>query len=306
MTRKLPPFPAIRAFEAAARHLSVKQAADELCVTPSAVSHQIRTLEEYLGRQLFLREANQLSLTLAGRHYLDELTPLLDALDLSTQRVTAGRSDRALRILSTPAFAARWLVPRLDRSPEGSNVSVRVSTGAPSTDFARNDADLVLHWGDAPVSGVTVLPLMQSARFPVASPAFVDQHDLRAPRDLLDKVLIHDEVGDAWGAWFECAGLKPPAMPCGPRFPHCELTMTAAERGQGLCLAYDAMVRGTLAEGRLVRLFEKATLPLTIYSVAYPVTRADDPRIRAFRDWLFDEVAAEGTGIEPGKTRAKA
>ncbi len=293
MRRRLPPFAAIRAFEAAARHLSVKDAADELCVTPSAVSHQIRTLEEFLDTGLFNRDGNRLSLTLTGRSYLGKLSGLLDALDETTREVRRGARD--LRVLCTPGFAARWLVPRLDRLAFGDRIRLRVSVGAPDTDFSRNDADVVIHWTDVPVAGVVVEPLMRSHRFPVIAPDLRQREGIERPEDLTRVTLLHDEVMDAWAEWFAAAGVAAPELPRGPRFPNCEIITTAAERGQGVALAYDAMVRGTLRAGTLVRLFDAVTMPVTIYSVAYPEARADDPMIRAFRDWVFGEVAAEGT-----------
>ena len=108
--------------------------------------------------------------------------------------------------------------------------------------------------------------------------------------DLLRLRLMHDETADAWAEWVAAAGIELPDMPRGPVFPNCELATTAAEQGQGVSLAYDAMVRGTLASGRLVRLFDAVTIPIVIYSVAYPTARSDDPMITEFRDWLFEEV----------------
>lgn len=294
MARRLPPFAAIRAFEATARHGSMTAAADELCVTPSAVSHQIRALEAFLNTALFEREGTRLCLTLTGRAYVGRLTGLLDALDDSTRRVREG-GRRELRVLATPGFAARWLVPRLGRLPFAEDLRLRVSQGAPSTDFATNDADVVIHWGDAPVPGLVVEPLMESVRYPVIAPDLRRSAGVRRPDDLLDLTLLHDEVMDAWGDWFAAADVTGYDGIRGPRFAHCELSTTAAERGQGVALAYDAMVRATVESGRLERLFQTVTMPVTIYSVATPAARAAEPRIRGFRDWLFAEAAAEGT-----------
>lgn len=293
--RKFPPFAAIRAFEAAARHLSFKEAAAEIHVTPSAISHQIRTLEKFLGAALFLREANHTELTSTGRKYLGELTGLLDQLDASTRAVTRANPDEPLTVLCTPGFAARWLAPRLAGCPGNDRIEILVSTGAPSTDFARNSAEVVIAWCAARVPGVIVEPLMESVRYPVCSPKLRARAGLSRPTDLLGVPLLHDEVLDAWDKWFQLAGVPIPELPRGPRLPHCELTLSAAEQGQGVALAYDAMARGALRDGRLVRLFDIATPPTTIYSVAYPETRARCPRIRVFRNWIFDEVIAEGT-----------
>lgn len=296
MGRKLPPFAAVKAFEAAARHKSFKAAAEELCLSPSAISHQIRALEEYLDTALFERQGNRLELTLTGRGYAGKLTGLLDAFDDSTRAIQEAEK-RAFRVLCTPGFAARWLVPRLDRLSFGDRVKLRVSVGAPSTDFATNDSDLVIQWADDPVDGVTTEPLLKSNRYPVISPDLKTAENVNAPEDLLRLRLMHDETADAWNEWFVAAGLEPPEMPRGPVFPNCELATTAAEQGQGVSLAHDAMVRGTLASGRLVRLFDTVTMPIVIYSVAYQTARAGDPMIREFRDWLFAEVARDSTGI---------
>lgn len=293
MARRLPPFAAIKAFETAARHLSFKAAADELCVTPSAVSHQIRTLEEFLDTALFERAGNRLTLTHTGRAYQGRLTGLLDGLDDSTRAASARHAD-VLRVLSTPSFAARWLVPRLDRIPGAENLRLRVSEGAPSTDFARNNADVVIQWGHDPVPGVVVEPLMASRRYPVATPDLVRQEAIARPQDLLEQRLLRDAEGNGWAGWFRAAGVDARALPPGPRFAHCELVATAAERGQGVALVYDAVMRDTIAAGRLVRLFETVSLPRTIYSVAFLEASAGEARVRAFRDWLFAEVAAEG------------
>ena len=289
MGRKLPPFAAVRAFEAAARHKSFKAAAEELCLSPSAISHQIRALEEYLDTALFERRGNTLELTLTGQGYAGKLTGLLDAIDDST-RAVQDAGARPFRVLCTPGFAARWLVPRLNRLRFGNQVRLRVSVGAPSTDFATNDSDLVIQWSDDPTDGVVTERLLASNRYPVISPALKKTAGVNKPQDLLRLRLMHDETADAWAEWFEAAGIDPPEMPRGPVFPNCELATTAAEQGQGVSLAYDAMVRGTLSSGRLVPLFDTVTIPIVIYSIAYQASRADDPMIREFRDWLFDEL----------------
>ena len=293
MGRKLPPFAAVRAFEAAARHLSFAKAADELCLSPSAISHQVRSLEEYLDTKLFERRNNRLQLTLTGDGYAGKMTSLLDVLEASTLHA-AGTARRSLRVLCTPGFAARWLVPRLDRFVEPSAVRLRVSIGAPSTDFQSNDADIVIGWADDPVQGAEVVPLMQSGRYPVAAPSFIGEHRMKSPEDLRNVTLMHDETMDQWAEWFAAAGVEPPDFPCGPKFPNCELATSGVEQGLGVSLAYDLMVRETVKSGRLVRLFEAVTLPFVIYSFVCQRSRASDPLIAAFREFVFNEVDIEG------------
>lgn len=293
MGRKLPPFAAVRAFEAAARHLSYSKAADELCLTPSAVSHQIRALEEFLGTKLFERVNNQMLLTLTGKAYAGKMTTLLDTFEASTVDISDA-GNKTLRVLCTPGFAARWLVPRLERFVAPSAVRLRTSVGAPSTDFQTNNADVVIGWADNPIAGAEVIPLMQSSRYPVASPDFLRRHQIKKPKDLIDVTLMHDETMDKWAEWFTAAGVKPPDFTNGPAFPNCELATTGAEQGLGVSLAYDMMVRETLASGRLVRLFDAVTIPFVIYSFVCKQSRSSEPLISAFRDFVIDEVEPDG------------
>lgn len=293
MGRTLPPFAAVRAFEAAARHLSFAKAADELCLSPSAISHQVRALEEFLDTRLFERVGNRLRLTLTGEAYAGRLTGLLDGIDRTT-RAVRDPGDGALRVLTTPGFAARWLVPRLDRFAHADALRLRVSVGAPSLDFQSNDADIVVQWSDAPTPGLLVEPLMRSGRYPVISPALRRVKGIARPEDLADVTLMHDETMDKWAEWFAVAGVAPPPFPRGPVFPNCELATTAAEQGLGVSLAYDLMVRDTIASGRLERLFDHVTMPFVIYSIACQEFRQDEPLIGAFRRWVASAVAADG------------
>ncbi len=126
------------------------------------------------------------------------------------------------------------------------------------------------------------------------SPALKAREKVKRPEDLLRLTLFYDETDDAWAKWFSAVGLEGAELPPGPTTPNCELSTTMVEQGQGVSLAYDAVVRGTLASGRLVRLFEAVTLPIAIYSVACQEARAEEPRIAAFRRWLRAEAEAEG------------
>ncbi|PUB08380.1 LysR substrate-binding domain-containing protein [Yoonia sediminilitoris] len=293
MGRRLPPFTAVRAFEAAARHLSYTKAADELCLSPSAISHQVRSLEEYLETKLFERRKNKMQLTLTGKAYAGKMTSLLDVFEASTLDA-ADTASQSLRVLCTPGFAARWLVPRLDRLIEPSAIRLRVSIGAPSTDFQTNDADVVIGWADDPVPSAEVLPLMRSGRYPVAAPSFICEHRIETPEDLRKVTLMHDETMDQWAEWFAAAGVEPPDFPSGPEFPNCELATSGVEQGLGVSLAYDIMVRDTIKSGRLVRLFEAVTMPFVMYSFVCQRSRASEPLIAAFREFVFSEMETDG------------
>lgn len=288
--RRLPPFSAVKAFEAAARHLSFRAAADELCLSPSAISHQIRALEDYLATALFRRESNRIFLTGTGRDYAGHLTQLLDHLDDSTREAQAASNGEVLRVLSTPGFAARWLLPRMAGFEHAKAIRLRIAEGAPSTNFSTNEADVVIKWRDGPVEGVDVVPFLRSARYPVASPDLIERENISHPRDLLGLTLFRDEVDDQWLAWFRAAGVVAELADGDPIYPNCEYATTAAEAGLGVSLAYEAVVSRTVAEGRLARLFEATTIPFTIYAIATEAARRDDPLINAFRDWLLAET----------------
>jgi LysR family glycine cleavage system transcriptional activator len=207
-----------------------------------------------------------------------------------------------LRVLSTPGFAARWLVPRMSRFEQAQAIRLRIADGAPSTDFATNEADVVIKWRDDVEDGVDVVPFLRSSRFPVVSPSLLERENLSHPRDLLRLTLFRDEVDDQWPEWFRAAGVVADLSEGDPVYPNCEYASTAAEAGLGVSLAYEAVVGPTVEEGRLVRLFEATTLPFTIYAVATQATRRDDPQINAFRDWLLSEAADQTASGTP--TRA--
>jgi len=280
MRRRLPPFAAIRAFEATARHSSFTLAADELNVTQSAISHQVKRLEEFLDTLLFVRAPQGPSLTPAGQDYLEELTGILDRLDASTRRLCHPNQPEIVRIRATPAFTTRWLLPQMHR----------FQSGYPDRDYEITSR-YIHSLGRGPVVGARVEPFFRSARFPVASREFLrNATEVRRPADLLAVTLLHDKVMDGWSQWFDSCGVVPPATQRGPRFAHCELVLQAAETGQGVALPYTALIQPELESGCLVRLFDQKTPPVLIYSLAYQECDANDPKIRAFRDWILNEA----------------
>lgn len=310
MNRDLPSFPAIRAFEAAARHLSFKSAADELHVTQSAVSHQVKSLEEFLGIVLFHRESRGVVLTREGEDYLGNVSYILDQLSIATHSIRNQDTSGPLYIRSTPAFASRWLVPRLsDFNRWHPQIELHISTSLEPANFVDDGVDVDIHFGLAMSRDMHTEPFLESSRFPVASPELLAKRPpIHQPEDLCNFVLLHNEVGDGWRQWLECAGAESVNPDTGPRFEHCNLTLRAASEGQGVALAYGALVTEDLAAGTLVRLFD-INLPSTvIYSLVCPETYIVNPRVAAFRNWLtttvkLDNVQADSQS-EPVSVKA--
>jgi LysR family transcriptional regulator, glycine cleavage system transcriptional activator len=293
MNRNIPPLPAIRAFEAASRCGSFKAAAEELCVVASSISHQVHLLEELLATRLFLRSARGVELTGDGAAYYAALRPLLDELDRVSRAASRRTGRERLAVQTTPAFASRWLIPRLAAFRMAHPlVSLELSTGLPPTDLDRDNVDLVVQWGDDAVPGLRVEPFMASTRIPVCSPGFRALNGgVRRPSDLRGDMLLRDVVDDGWEAWFAraaCVGITA----SGPRFAHCELSMQAAAAGLGVDLGYRALIAGDLEAGRLVELFDIESPAQVIYSAAYRDTDRDRRGLIAFRDWLFHEALA--------------
>lgn len=295
MRRSLPPFSAVRAFEAAARHRSFKVAAEELSVTQSAISHQVKGLEQFLGATLFHRRANGVELTRCGTDYFGDVNLILDHLDASTERARGTETNGPLSVHATPAFTSRWLLPRMNRfnvaHPE---IELEVTTTTNPMQFPDDGVDVLIQYGQKLTAGLTVDPFLTSSRFPVCSPGFLKSGAvIRAPEDLAKVTLLRDLVGDDWATWFACANARLPDEITGPRFAHCELTLRASEEGQGVALAYGALINREIADGRLVKLFDLETPPKVIYSLTCPEAWTNRPRIAAFRNWVFAEAAKD-------------
>ena len=206
--RRLPPLNALRAFEAAARHLNFSRAADELAVTPGAVSQQIQNLEDYVGAALFKRTPKGLLLTDAAQTALPALREAFDRLAEAASLLTAAVDGRRLTVTVAPSFAAKWLVPRLGRFEEQHpQVDVWLSAGMEIVDFASGEIDLAIRYGTGRYPGLEVVKLMSETVIPVASPAFLEANPLDTPADLANHILLHDGSPDAddscpdWAMW---------------------------------------------------------------------------------------------------------
>lgn len=305
MNRTLPPLNALRAFEAAGRLGSFKQAAAELHVTQGAVSQQVRLLEAWLGAPLFERHNRRVALTPAAEAYLAQIGPLFDQLSQATARY--GLSEAVSRTLSVNApatFVLRWLVPRLeDFRRAHPDVEVRVETSNEPVEALKESHDIVIRGGPDTFYGYAMQPFLAEERLPVCSPALLRRVPLRVPQDLERHTLLHaSSLPRVWPDWLakaEVPTLRPAAV---MSFDHFYLTLQAAVDGMGIAMGPTALVSDDLASGRLVAPFDAPRLPSRTYCTYVAEDRQDDRLIVLFRSWLEregDACAREEAARQP-------
>jgi LysR family glycine cleavage system transcriptional activator len=294
MPRRLPPLTALPAFDAAARHLSFTKAAAELHVTHGAVSRAIRNIEDRLGIRLFERGTRFVRLTPAGAAYAAEIGAALDRIGTATIVATASRSAGVLNVSTSDGFAGRWLVPRLHRFHRANrDIDVRLSTSGLHADFIRDGIDIAIRYGAGGYEGVVSEFLAEEEVSPVCSPELLQgEHPLRSPSDLRHHRLIHDNFRIDWATWLERAGLDDINPDSGVRFDSAGYAVEAAVQGEGVLLGRSALVSADLAAGRLVRPFDLALNSRWKYYVVYLDGALRQRKVKAFRDWLFSEMAA--------------
>ncbi len=297
MARRLPPLNALRAFEAAARHLSFTRAAEELHVTQAAISHQVKALEEHLGRKLFRRLNRALLLSDDGQAYLPSVSRAFALLNDATRNLLERDAPGPLTVSALPSFAARWLVPRLGRFRQiHPDIDLRIDPSAALTDFASGDVDVGIRYGRGKYSALRADWLMTEDIFPVCSPALLSgEHPLRAPGDLEHQVLLHDDGHGDWRTWLLAAGIDRVDPTRGPIFTDSSMLIQAAMAGQGVALARGVLAADELAAGRLVRPFTLSLPTEYAYYLVCPQNTAEQPKIAAFRDWLLDEARREAS-----------
>jgi len=299
MAPRLPPLNALRAFEAAARHLSFTKAAAELHVTQAAISHQIRTLEEHLGVPLFQRRNKAVLLTEAGQLCLpgvrDGFARLAEAVD-SVRQLEA---TNILSVSTPPSFAAKWLVPRLERFRSANpDIEVRIDASTQLVDFTRETIDVAIRYGAGNYPGLTTEPLFETQAFPVCGPRLrKGPHALRTPQDLKWHTLLHTDWlarGDEpdWRMWLLAAGVPDVDWTRGPQFNDGAVAIQAAIEGQGVALGRSLLVAADLKAGRLVRPFELSVAGPFRYYLVYPPAALKRNRVAVFRDWVRAEASA--------------
>ena len=296
MSAPLPSLNGLMVFEAAARHLSFTRAAAELNVTQTAVSHQIRRLEEQLGLKLFVRQNRALTLTREAEDFLPAIRAAFEDLRRAADRLRRRPQGDVLTVSTTMSFAAKWLVPRLAAFQEAHpQIEVRLSTGIRLTDFRREAVDLGIRYGRGQWPGLRIDWLMAEDIFPVCSPALLaNGKPLAVPEDLAQHTLLHVGTGrDEWPMWLTAVGLPAGIASRGLTFDERLMTLQAATDGLGVALGTSRIVESDLAAGRLVAPFQMLSVPSDAgyYLVAPPET-ADTPKIALFRAWLLHAAAA--------------
>ena len=287
----IPPLSALQAFEAIARRKSFSLAAEELHLTPSAVSHQVAKLEGLLGVRLFERSARGVELTPAGQNYLQRVASALGAINAATEDLRHGVQD-TLYVHSSPSFASLWLMPRIarfaDRHP---NISLVLSASHVHSDFQLGQMDIDIRYGLPNWPNLEVQPIFTEKIMPLASPEFIRAHSLHEPQDLLRVPLIQSSVNVAqWPDWFARfgGGQRPERM--GLRFDRAMMSMDAAVQKLGVALESASIGQSLIASGRLQPVFEEQlSLEVQAHFMVYPARHASRPEVRDFLQWLRQE-----------------
>ncbi len=297
MSIRFPPMAALRALEAAARHLSYTHAAQELFVTQSAISHQIKHIESLWGIKLFERRGRRIVLTEAGHALAPVVRDFIRRISSTLEEITEkDEGPSALRVTLLQSFAFKWLVPRLGHfNHEYPDIDVWISTSDELVIFDSEKADVGIRLGYGHWGNLYEEPLLHEYVFPVCSPHFLEQHgNPKNPEDLLDFPLLRRNAVDIlqrWRDWFKDAGVLVRKMPKGTQFPQTSLAIQAAIDDQGIALARSAHVLDDVKAGRLVRLFPQIKSKSNVsYFFVCVSGRENEPQIAAFRDWLKREA----------------
>ena len=288
MATRIPPVHALSAFEAAARHGSFALAAEELCITPSALSHRIRLLEEFVGERLFIRDGRNVGLSEFGRRYLDVVRQALRTLtDFPMPRRAASVQPR-VKLTLPPTFARYLLVPRLSSFTEQHpDIAVEIYLSVPLYDLSLAESDLEVRFGPGKYPNLQSEKLFSEPTFVVASPSYLRQvGDISTPEDLQKAALIRSAL-EPWQPWFEAAGLDWPEPSAGLRVDDLGLLLEAVRHGHGIGLTREHLARELLDSGEIVRLFDMQTAtPPHAYYVVYEKQTTERPEVDTFLQWM--------------------
>ncbi len=292
MTRKLPPLTALKSFEATARHESLTEAAQELSISASAVSQQIKNLESYIGKSLFSRKGRAVTLTPLAKTYFEDVRYCLDRLALASKKMQGNGNRTVLKINTTPSFAMRWLIPKL---PEFQaihpNIEVNIVTSPVDTiSSLEADFDIIVRRGPMAKTGYVCELFLEDVMIAVTSPNVKDIQQFSDPQDLRDKAtLLHLKSRvDAWKNWFDIAGISIPNTPGGQIFDHFFLSLQAAINGMGVALAPRSLIHDDLKHDRLIQLYPEVELKGAGFHTLYQTTAENKKSIIPFITWMFE------------------
>mgnify|MGYP005987354651 CR=1 FL=1 len=308
MASRLPPLNALRAFEASARQLSFTLAAEELFVTQAAVSHQIKSLEEFLGIKLFMRKNRSLLLTEEGQSYYLDIKDIFNSLQDATERLLARGAKGAITVCSQPSFAIQWLVPRLSAfNALHPDIDVRIKAVDQAENSLTGDVDVAIYYGRGSWPNIHADKLHTEYLIPVCSPLLLQENatsgkpPLLTLDDLQHHTLLHDTSRKDWTKWFKQVGVKGEKVNQGPIFSHSAMVVQAALYGQGVALAYSVLAQPDIDSGRLICPFNDVLVSKNAYFIVCREVQKDIGKIEAFRDWLLDMVAAEHEQVKNGQ-----
>jgi len=292
MPYRLPPLHTMRLFEASGRLLSFKLAAAELHVTPSALSHGIQAMEDWLGVPLFTRGNRSLALTAAGAAYLPQVRHALDLLARASSGLPGQTASARLAISVAPSFGLHWLMPHLPsfqaRHPE---IEIVIDTHHHPVEFPREGIDLAIRMGRGDWPGLTAIHLVQEQLVPVCAPGLAT--GLQQPASLAAATLLRvADVSEDWESWFAVAGLPPVEATRSLRFDTIHMALEAAAQGLGVAMGRLPLARDDLASGRLVALFGAPRTCATGYWLVAPPETLRRPAVKAFRQWIEAELRA--------------
>ena len=307
MALRLPPLNALRAFEASARHRSFSRAAEELNVTPAAISHQIKGLEEFLAAKLFLRAKRTLMLTPAGQTLLPGIRKGFAAFSEAMEAFGQYDESGMLTVAVTPSFAAKWLVHRIEHFNRAHpDVDIRMTTSMGLIDYAREGIEIGVRYERGDYEDLVAEHLLSTEITPVCSPRLLrGERPLKTPQDLQHFTLLHEDshrhekMYPDWAMWLRVVGVNSVDPSHGLRFDSAGETQTAAVEGVGVALGRTTLVSDDIAAGRLVRVFDLVLPSDFAYWIVYTESSIKRPKVKAFRDWLKSEGAAYEATQQP-------
>ncbi|CNJ94284.1 transcriptional regulator GcvA [Yersinia intermedia] len=295
MSKRLPPLNALRVFDAAARHLSFTKAADELFVTQAAVSHQIKSLEDFLGLKLFRRRNRSLLLTEEGQSYYLDIKEIFTSINEATRKLQARSAKGALTVSLPPSFAIQWLVPRLSGfNAAYPGIDVRIQAVDREEDKLADDVDVAIFYGRGNWTGLRTERLYAEFLLPVCAPTILTgEHGLKVPADLANHTLLHDTSRRDWMAYTRQLGVPQINVQQGPIFSHSAMVVQAAVHGQGIALVNNVMAQSEIEAGRLVCPFNDVLVSKNAFYLVCHDSQAELGKIAAFRQWILARAASE-------------